>query len=267
MARTHCIPLLLVPLICAALAAPLRGQSARAEVEPGAVFDGQIVDSITGEPLEGVMVRMDTGAEAFTDARGEFHFSGLPQGRRMFAILSADCRITWGAIDVIVGIPRDARLRLPPAFGAASEQARRQEEERQRTGGKRLEADEIDQLHARSVTELIRRIAPAMVSGNTGEVGATATITSGRNRSFLPGDAPVVVIDGVRIPAPDIVLDDMRPSEVAVLEVLPGSAAGWEYGSSGAGGVIKITLRHGLATGAPGRRAAAPCVVPEFPRG
>ena len=241
--------------------------TALGQAPSGAVFQGQIVDSLSGEPMPGVLIRMDVGPETFTDDRGRFRLTGLPQGRRLFALLSSDCRITWGQIDVIEGIPREARLRLPPAFGAAGAAERREEEERQRTGGKRLEADEIDRIRAHSVTELIRRLAPGMVSGRDGQVGATSTITSGRNRSFMPDDAPVVVIDGLRIPEPDVVLAEMRPSEVQTLEVLPGSAAGWEYGSSGAGGVIKITLRRGVPTGASAERSVAECTVPGFPRG
>ena len=263
---TRSLALALCSIAAFAAAVPAYGQDTLRAAHPdGAIFRGQIVDSLSGEPVSGVMVRMDVGAEAFTDSRGEFVFSNLPQGRRLFAILSADCRITWGQIDVIVGIPRDKRLRLPPAFGAASEEERREEEERKRTGGKRIEAEEIDRMNARSVTDLIRRVAPAMVSGRSGQAGATSTITSGRNRSFQPTDPPVVVIDGLRIPDPDVVLADMLPSEVEVLEVLPGSAAGWEYGSAGAGGVIKITLRSGLATGLPTRRRVTECVVPQFP--
>lgn len=58
----------------------------------------------------------------------------------------------------------------------------------------------------------------------------------------------------------------MRPNELESVEVQPGAAAGWEYGSSGASGVIKITLKKGLASGASERPVAAPCVVPAFPR-
>jgi hypothetical protein len=232
----------------------------------GAVFEGQIIDSISGEPIEGVLVRMDSGAEAFSDARGDFSFTGLPQGRRLFALLSSDCRITWGEIVVVVGIPRRERLRLPPAFGAAAEEAEREEAQRRRTGGKRVEADEIARMHVRSVTELIRRVAPNMVGSVNGDPGATAAIRSGRSRSFVPDDPPVVVVDGVRLPNAASVLHDLQASEVQVLEVMPGAAAGWEYGSAGAAGVIKITLKTGLAEGAPERRSAAPCVVLAFPR-
>jgi outer membrane cobalamin receptor len=130
-----------------------------------------------------------------------------------------------------------------------------------------MEAEEIDRTYSRSVTELIGRLAPGMVRMGSGEVGANPVITSGRSRSFLTDDPPVLVVDGVRMPFADRVLAGMDPSEVAVLEVLPGSVAGWEFGSAGAGGVIRITLRKGLATGASSSRSVTDCVVPEFPRG
>ena len=66
---------------------------------------------------------MDVGAETFTDARGRFRFTGLPQGRPLFAILTADCRIAWSEIFAIEGIPRETKLRLPQAFGAVAEPA------------------------------------------------------------------------------------------------------------------------------------------------
>jgi len=245
------------------------GQDAsRGHPPDGAVLSGFVVDSITGEPIEGVLVRIDSGQELLTDGEGAFRFSDLPEGRRMVALLTADCRITWGEVTVLDRFPRSVEFRLPPVFGASAVEARRARAERERSGGgKRLEAAEIEQLQARSVMELIRRLAPAMVRGAAGQAGSTATITSGRSSSFIGGEAPVVVIDGIRMPDSDASLQNMRPEEVQLLEVLPGAAAGWEYGSSGSGGVIRITLKRGLATGAAERPPVAPCVVPTFPGG
>ena len=254
------------PLVFAVVVLMSSAVGSAAQAPPGAIVGGQVVDSITGDPIQGVLIRMDVGAETFTDARGRFRFTGLPQGRRLFAILTADCRIAWSEIFAIEGIPRETKLRLPQAFGAVAEAEKREDAQRRRTGGKRMEAEEIDRTHSRSVTELIGRLAPGMVRMGSGEVGANPVITSGRSRSFLTDDAPVLVVDGVRMPFADRVLADMDPSEVAVLEVLPGSVAGWEFGSAGAGGVIRITLRKGLATGASSSRSVTDCVVPDFPR-
>lgn len=234
----------------------------------GAVFQGQIVDSISGDPIEGVLVRMDTGEAVFTDSRGEFLFRGLEQGRRLFALLTADCRITWAQITVVDGIPRNERFRLPPAFGAVASERDEVVEQRTRTSGRVMDRDDIDGAGASSVLELIRRLAPGMVSPMQGDPGDISSLTSSRSRSTgAMSDAPVVVIDGVRMPGVEGTLSTMRPNEISRLEVQPGAAAGWEYGSSGASGVIKITMRRGIADGQAEKLERLECVVPEFPRG
>jgi hypothetical protein len=239
-----------------------------AQGSPSAILEGQIVDSISGDPIAGVLVRMDTGPETFTDERGRFRLIGLTPGRHLFAMLSADCRITWGQVDLVDGVEREAQLRLPPSFGAAAEEARRRESERRRVQGRVLVAAEIDRMHARSVSELVRRLAPDMVaSAGTGQIGARSRITGRGQASFMPDPGPVLVVDGARVGDVARALDYMHPSEVAVLEVLPGAAAGWEFGSDGGSGVIRVTTRKGLATGAPDEQAAADCVVPDFPVG
>jgi len=234
----------------------------------GAVLEGQIVDSISGEPIQGVLVRTDAGPEAYSDARGAFRLSGLPEGRRLLALLSADCRITWGQVDVVEGLPRQVRLRLPPAFGAVGESVRDQDRERRRGGGggRRVEAEEIGRMQVKSTTEVLRRVAPNMVGPLAAMAGASSTIRSGRSRTFTDEDPPVVVVDGVRVHDPNSVLHELPASEVEVLEVLPGSVAGWEYGAAGAAGVIKITLKKGVPDGSPAARPVTECVVPDFPR-
>ena len=98
--------------------------------------------------------------------------------------------------------------------------------------------------------------------------GVRHAVFVGRHTVYgAASDAPVVVIDGVRMPGAEGTLYTMRPHEISRLEVQPGAAAGWEYGSSGASGVIKITLRRGIADGQIERLERRACVVPEFPIG
>ena len=264
MNRSRTVGLAVAMLILAVPAAAQVEMSAPGPT-PRAILDGQIVDSISGEPISGVLVQIDSGDQAFSDERGRFHFAGLPEGRRMVALLTADCRITWGEVTVVERFPRNVRFRLPPAFGAKAEQEQREVEERQRTGGKRLELDEIDRSNASNVLELIRRLAPGMVSPMQGDPGNVSSVQASRGRSMGAQDPPVVVIDGVRTPGAEGLLSTMRPSEISQLEVQPGAAAGWEYGSSGASGVIKITMRRGVPAGSPERREVSACVVPAFP--
>lgn len=232
---------------------------------PLAYLQGQILDSISGEPIPGVLIRMDSGHEAFTGRRGRFEFKDLPEGKRLLAMMTADCRITWGQVTVVQRFPRDVEFRLPSVFGAKAEQDRREIEERQRSTGRRLEAHEIEGMNARNVMELIRRLAPNMVGPMPGDVGATARFRSARGRSTAVADPPILLIDGVRTPGAEGALFQMRPNEVESIEVQPGAAAGWEYGSAGASGVIKVTLKKGLASGASERPLPTPCIVPAFP--
>ena len=66
--------------------------------QPLAYLEGQIVDSVSGDPIPGVLVRTDSGHEAFTDQLGRFELTGLPEGERLLALMTEDCRITWGQV-------------------------------------------------------------------------------------------------------------------------------------------------------------------------
>jgi len=265
-ARTALLCAVSALAICCA-AAPLRAQveMSATSAPAGAIFQGQVVDSISGDPIQGVLIRMDTGEEAFSDGRGNFRFIGLQEGRRLFAMLTADCRITWEQITVVEGIPRDERFHLPAGFGAAAAAEAEEEARRKTTSGRKLGIPEIDASRANSVVELVREVAPNMLTPMRGDPGGVSQFQSGRGRSLGTTDPPVIVIDGVRVPGAEGTLATMRPSEISELEIQPGAAAGWEYGSSGASGVIKITLRRALPDGAQELAERAACVVPTFP--
>lgn len=242
------------------LSSSARGSAA--QDPPTAVLDGQVVDSVAGEPIEGVLVRLDVGPEAMTGEDGRFRISGIEPGLRLVALLSADCRVTWSEVTLEPGSVADAVFRLP-VMPAAEE--RRERQERRRSQGTVLTGDEIDAMHVGSLPDVIRRIEPSMV-GSVSMVGEVAPIRSRSRNSFTDeGMEPVVVIDGTRAAEGSRALDSMSPSDVARLEVLPGSSAGWEYGSDGAAGVIRVTTRRGSA-GAPEVGSDA-CVVPDFPSG
>ena len=188
---------------------------------PLAHLEGQIVDSVSGAPIPGVLVRTDSGHEAFADRLGRFELTGLPEGKRLLALMTEDCRITWGQVTVVERFPRDVLFRLPPAFGARAQEDQREAEDRQRTTGRRLEAHQIRDMEARHVMELVRRLAPNMVSPMTGAVGATSTFRPARGRSASVPDPPVILIDGVRTPGAEGMLSQMRPSEVCLLYTSP----------------------------------------------
>ena len=90
----------------------------------------------------------------------------------------------------------------------------------------------------------------ALAGGSVGDVlGQTA-------RQFSPGQPPVVIINGVRMPDPSVFLD-LPPDALERLEVLPaGSAA--EYGGSPSGRVFNLVLQRSFASRDGALTAAAP---------
>lgn len=257
----------LVSLTILGALAPLWVTDAADAQSRSTTFRAQVVDSVAGDPIPGVLVRFESGQEAVSDEVGRIVVQGLDPGEHTLALLTADCRVTWARVDLAAGTTREIELRLPPAFGAVASKAREEEADRRRAKGKILVAEEIDGMNARSATDLVRRLAPSMVRGWTGVAGE-ATSVSGRAPNSIIGDqAPVLVVDGVRVHDVAYMLDQMLPSEVDTLEVLPGAAGGWEFGSQGSSGVIRIVRRRGVATGTPESVETQSCSVPGFRRG
>ncbi len=102
--------------------------------------------------------------------------------------------------------------------------------------------------------------------GTSSAVGAVAPIRSRSRNSFSDdGMEPVVVVDGVRASDGSRMIHSIDPSDVALLELLPGAVAGWEYGSDGAAGVIRVTTLNGRSV--VGEPDTEGCRVPDFPIG
>ena len=250
----------LLALSVVALAA-LGASSLRAQAVTSAVLLGQVVDDEEGEPIPGVLVKLDTGAEAVTDAEGVFRLEAEEAGEHLVALLAADCRIEWSEVTLDAERVVEVRFELSPGGTRGREPGAG--EERRRSQGTLVTAEEIEAMHARRLTEVIRRVAPNMI-GSTTMAGEVARVRA-RSRSSLAegGTEPVVVVDGVRAADPSRALHSIDASDVAELEILPGSAAGWTYGSDGAAGVIQVRTRRGSM----GVRETPDeeCAVPDFP--
>ncbi len=251
----------LVALCVAFLAGDLCAQASGATASADAVFQGQVLDELTETPVAGVLVRLDTGAEAVTGRDGRFRVGPVPPGRHLYALLTSDCEITWGQVDLTPAETHEARLTVAAGFASAAA-AQQEESRRTRSKGKFLTGAEIDELHATSMAEVIRRVAPTMVMGAPEEAGGITQLTSRGSNSIVSRSVPIVVIDGMRMDDGASALNNVRPSEVETLEILPGAAGGWEFGSSGSGGVIKVTTGR---SGASALSTDKACVVPDFP--
>jgi 5-hydroxyisourate hydrolase-like protein (transthyretin family) len=85
---------------------------------------GTVVDARTGEPLAGVRVRLDGGAERVTDAEGRFAWEALERGR--YWMLAGKSGYTTVAGDLDVLRPGALVLRLEPGAEGAGDAATRE---------------------------------------------------------------------------------------------------------------------------------------------
>ena len=254
--------IILSPFLFYALVMLAPPQELVAQVQLSATLEGQVLDSVTGKPMEGVLVRIDTGPEVFSDVDGRYRLMGLRPGRHMLALLTADCRVNWGSVVLIPGVATEASFELASPIGTEQE-IRREEDERRRSFGRLITREEIERFSHRTLVDVIRRYAPRMVSGTSGQAGSITGITQRAPNSLTGVLEPVVVLDGTRMVDASETINMIRPGEIETLELLPSSSGGWEFGSSGSAGVIRITTRKGVED--PARSEVAACRVPNFP--
>jgi TonB-linked SusC/RagA family outer membrane protein len=100
---------------------------------------------------------------------------------------------------------------------------------------------QIKNLPATNVTEALQgRAAGVEIIKNSGQPDATPTIII-RGLSSLHQPAPLYIVDGVRVPA-----DNINIQDIATIDILKDASAAAIYGSAAAGGVIVITTKKGL---------------------
>lgn len=236
-------------------------QDMAAQEQLSAILEGQVLDSVTGRPMEGVLIRIDTGPEVFSDSDGRYRLIGIRPGRHMLALLTEDCRVNWGSVVLTPGAATEASFELAPPIGMDQE-VEREEVERRRSHGKIITREEIRRFNPRRLVDVIRRYAPRMVSGASPQVGAATGLRQRSPSSFTGALEPVVVVDGTRVTNGSEAIDMIRPGDVETLELLPSSSGGWEFGSSGSAGVIRVTTRKGTRDRRDSRAPA--CRVPDF---
>jgi TonB-dependent SusC/RagA subfamily outer membrane receptor len=127
-----------------------------------------------------------------------------------------------------------------------------------------------------TLSELLNgRVPGLVVSSSDGSTGAGSTV------SVRGGGQPLLVIDGVRADndpglhnpaAPDYPaparFDDLDPSEIAQIEILPGPSATALYGPDAGDGVILVTTKHASSKGrgfltAEGAQVTTPIHLPD----
>ena len=258
-------------LLCAAL-------PPRAAAQEPYTITGTVVDAESRAPLAnaGVQLRAaGTGtpsASTVTDEAGRFtlrarvsagtytlQFSQIGRG-------TTTRQVTLGAqrevsVDAVALAPAALQLEELIVTGTGVPVERREVGNTVAT----VRGEEINQAPAAvSVDRALQgRIAGAVISQNSGNPGAGATIRLRGTSSILGGADPLIVVDGVIVEnnsdaliglgsnatrqgsAVSNRLTDIAPGDIERVEVLKGAAAAALYGSRANNGVIQIFTRRG----------------------
>jgi TonB-dependent SusC/RagA subfamily outer membrane receptor len=211
-----------------------------------------------GEPVSGVAIRIPSmGAAVLSETTGRFTLGGVPVGRHEVVAELIGCLLGREWVEVRAGeratvdfVVREPVIRLPGVV------VRRTEEEG------RVDAFSVGRMEldgrrpTRTLADLIRGEFPGVrVVQGSGLPGSEGAIQLRGPRSLSTEGQPLVVVDGM-IAAGGFI--DLNMEDVEAVTILKGAAAAAEYGARGQAGVIQISTRQGVRTGA---GAAGPLVV------
>ena len=239
----------------------------RAQVTTGTI-SGQVTGT-DATPISGVQVSVaGTTRNATTDQQGRYTIANVPTGtqriraRRLgYAPVDTTLSITAGSSATANFLLRQSALELGAVVATATGQ-----EQQQREIGSSIGVISVEDVPMAAVTSaadlLSGRVAGAVVLPSSGVTGAGSRIRIRGSNSMSLSNAPLIIVDGVRVENSEASLDfgvggqspsrlnDLNPEDIETIEVLKGPAAAALYGTAAANGVIQVTTKRGKA-GAP----------------
>jgi len=205
------------------------------------LLEGLTMDAQTGKPFPNVQIRFDDGRRITSDDQGRYMIEGVSPGHHRVALVTGRCNVTFADLELAPGQIKRIAFQVPSEMGPPGPSA---EEMKKQSEGKYYTGEELEEMRVRNLLEAVRRVAPEMVGAAGGQPGSSASLM-GRTRSATGISVPVVVFDEIQVGDGVKALQDVLPTEIFSLEILRGASRGWEYGTGGSGGVIKVVTRHG----------------------
>lgn len=258
------------------------GSDARDSTKTGTVI-GVVVDSSTDHALSGVLIQVQgTQRRILTDKVGRFTLREVPAGAHVIAVRLFGYRPITKSVEVTEDVNQTIRVRLTPVATVLSGTVTTATGiQRRLEVGNNIYSVHVDSILAnapvQTVTDLLETRVPALtVVHTTGQPGDPARLRLRGIQGISGSNAPIVVVDGVRVYSPDgnvsgkmgdrtvspisgnqgelaaqygrpSPLDQIDPNSIETIDVLPGPSASALYGSDAANGAIVITSKRGRA--------------------
>ena len=232
---------------------------------------GTISGTVVGtdaQPVPGVQISVaGTNRTVNTDQQGRYTITQVPIGSqrvraRRLGFAPADTMFTvGGGIATVNFTMRPTALELGAVVATATGQEQQQREIGSSIGV--IDVSEVPMAAVTNASDLITsRVAGAVVLPSSGMTGAGSRIRIRGSNSMSLSNAPLIIVDGVRVESSESSLDfgiggqapsrlnDLNANDIETIEVLKGPAAAALYGTAAANGVIQVTTKRGRA-GAP----------------
>ena len=203
---------------------------------------GTVVDSETGEPIVGAVVRVTgqpTTGGVLTDIDGKFQLRGIPSDAKTVTVSF------MGTKTQEVPVRANVVVRLEPEVKSIDEVmvvAFGTQKKGTFTGSAAIVgANEIEKVQVTNPVDALRgKAAGVQVYSASGAPGTTPTIRIRGVNSINAGNAPLIVLDGSPY---DGSLNDINPADVESMTVLKDASSTALYGARGGNGVILITTK------------------------
>ena len=223
-----------------------------------AALEGQVIDSETKEPLEGVTIQLDAVTHSVkTDRNGKFQFvtgQKLPFKVKISFIgyATQDLIISQSPI-VIALVPVTANLDEVVVVGYGTQKRK------DLTGSVSSISNDLLKQNVSSLDQALKGGASGVqVTQTSGQPGGGVSVRVRGGASIQGGNEPLYVIDGFPVynqaestgvgsGSSVNPLASINPSDIESIEILKDASATAIYGSRGANGVVLVTTKKGSA--------------------
>jgi TonB-linked SusC/RagA family outer membrane protein len=236
-----------------------------ARAQATGTISGQVV-ATEGRPIVGAQVSVfGTMRGAVADQQGRYTITGVPAGTQRvrarmlgYAPVDQPATVTAGATTTVNFQLQQSALQIGEMVITATGR-----EQQTREIGSSIGVVDMSEVPAAAVTNasqvLQGRVAGVVVLPSSGITGSGARIRIRGSNSMSLSNAPLLVVDGVRVESSESSLgfevggqapsrlNDINPEDIETVEVLKGPAASALYGTAAANGVIQVTTRRGKA--------------------